>query len=352
MIYNYQQILQILIDRQGSDIHIIPNYYPTIRIAGELIQIKNLEKITPEISKNIIFEFLREDQKELLLANKEIDLAISYNNYRFRTNIYYSQNNLCASFRLIPSVIKTLEQLNLPQIIKKTIDLKQGLVLITGPTGEGKSTTLASIINEINNKYSKHIITIEDPIEYIYPFSKSIISQRELHQDTHSWTVALKSALREDPDVILVGEMRDFDTISLVLTAAETGHLVFSTLHTNSAPESIDRIIDIFPPHQQNQIRNQLSSVLRMIISQRLIPKINSFERIPAVEILINNSAIANNIREGKTHLINNILETSEREGQIIFEKSLANLYRQGLISKETAFSFAIRPKEIEKFII
>lgn len=348
---DYQKLLQILIDKQGSDIHIIPNYYPTIRVGGELYQLTTLEKITPEISEKIILEILKDEQKELLFSNREIDLAISYNNFRFRTNIYFSQNSLCASFRLIPSTIKTPEQLNLPAIIRQTIDLRQGLVLVTGPTGEGKSTTLASIINEINNKYAKHIITIEDPIEYVYPFSKSIISQRELYQDTHSWTVALKSALREDPDVILVGEMRDFDTVSLVLTAAETGHLVFSTLDTNSAPESIDRIIDIFPPHQQNQIKNQLSSVLKMIITQRLLPKLNSLERIPAFEILINNSAIASTIREGKTYLINNILETSEKEGQLLFEKSLLNLYTAGIISKETAFSFAIRPKELEKFI-
>lgn len=348
---NYQQLLQTLIEKQGSDLHIIPNYFPAIRVGGELYQLTTLEKITPSLSEKIIFEFLKEDQKEILFANKELDLALTYNNFRFRINIYYSQNYLSASFRLIPSIIKTPEELNLPAIIKKAVDLRQGLVLLTGPTGEGKSTTLASIINEINNKYAKHIITIEDPIEYVYPFSKSIISQRELHQDTHSWTAALKSALREDPDVILVGEMRDFDTISLVLTAAETGHLVFSTLHTNSAPESIDRIIDIFPPHQQNQIRNQLSSVLKMIITQRLLPKINTVERIPAVEILINNSAIASTIREGKTYLINNILETSEKEGQLLFEKSLVNLYQAGLITKETAFSFAIRPKELEKFI-
>jgi len=229
--------------------------------------------------------------------------------------------------------------------------MRQGLVLLTGPTGEGKSTTLASLVNEINQKYAKHIITIEDPIEYVYPKYKSIISQRELHQDTHSWTVALKSALREDPDVVLVGEMRDFETISLALTAAETGHLVFSTLHTNSAPESIDRIIDTFPPHQQNQIKNQLAVVLKMVITQRLIPKQNSLERIPAVEILLNNSAVSNSIREGKTFLIPNILETSEDEGSLLFEKNLLNLYRSGIISKETARSYAIRPKEIERFI-
>jgi len=345
------KLLQIVIDKEGSDIHIIPDYFPTIRVGGELFQLTTLTKITPEISEKMILDILKDEQREIFLANKELDLAITYNSYRFRVNLYYAQGVVCASFRLIPSTIKTIEELNLPAILKQSVDFRQGLVLLTGPTGEGKSTTLASIINEINNKYSKHIITIEDPIEYIYPISKSIISQRELHQDTHSWIVSLKSALREDPDVILVGEMRDFDTISLVLTAAETGHLVFSTLHTNSAPESVDRIIDTFPPNQQNQIRKQLSVVLKMIVTQRLIPKQGSIERTPATEILINNSAISTMIRDGKTYLISNILETSEGEGQLLFEKSLLSLYQNGLISRESAFSFAIRPKELEKFI-
>lgn len=348
---NLDQLLKITIEKQASDLHIIPFYYPTIRVGGELYQLTSLEKITPQISENILLNILKDDQKELFLNNKEIDIAISYNNYRFRVNLYYAQKVICASFRLIPSVIKTLEELHLPAILHQVVDYKQGLVLITGPTGEGKSTTLASIINEINLKYTKHIITIEDPIEYLYPEGKSIISQRELYHDTYSWTNSLKSALREDPDVILIGEMRDFDTISLALTAAETGHLIFSTLHTSSSPESIDRIIDVFPPHQQNQIKNQLASVLKMVVAQRLLPTINKIERIPALEILINNQAVASIIREGKTFLLNNILETNEKDGQLLFEKSLSNLYQNGLISKETAFAFAIRPKELEKFI-
>jgi len=239
----------------------------------------------------------------------------------------------------------------LPSIIKQVVDYKQGLVLVVGSTGEGKSTTLASIINEINFKYNYHIITIEDPIEYVYPKGKSIISQRELRLDTLSSSIALKSALREDPDMIMIGEMRDFDTISLVLTAAETGHLVFSTLHTNSTSETINRIIDIFPSHQQNQIKSQLASVLKMIISQRLLPKNNQTGRIVSCEILINNSATTSLIREGKTHLISNVLETGEGEGQILFEKYLLSLYQKTLISYETAFSYALRPKILEKYI-
>ncbi len=345
------KLLDIVINKQGSDLHIIPGYYPAIRVGGELYHLTLFHQLDSKDVEEALFKILTSEQKELFLNNKELDFAFNYNNNRFRVNLYFAKGSICGSFRLIPSVIKKIDELGLPGIIKQCIDYRQGLVLVTGPTGEGKSTTLASIINEINNKYSKHIITIEDPIEYIYPLSKSIISQRELHYDTHSWTISLKAALREDPDVILVGEMRDYDTISLVLTAAETGHLVFSTLHTNSAPESIDRIVDNFSLNQQNQVRNQLSTTLKMIITQRLLPKVNSTERVVAVEVLINNSAVSSLIRDGKTYLINNILETGEKEGQILFEKSLVNLYTKGLISKETAFSFAIRPKELEKFI-
>ncbi|PIU74478.1 type IV pili twitching motility protein PilT [Candidatus Roizmanbacteria bacterium CG06_land_8_20_14_3_00_34_14] len=345
------QLLQITIDKKASDLHVVPGYYPTIRIYGELFQLTTLEIITTENVEKMLISILNHEQQEILLANREIDLAYKLNDNRFRVNLYYAQNLLCGSFRYIKAKISTIEELGLPGLLHQCTDFRQGLVLLTGPTGEGKSTTLASIVNEINQKYAKHIITIEDPIEYVYSKYKSIISQRELHQDTHSWSVALKSALREDPDVILVGEMRDFETISLALTAAETGHLVFSTLHTNSAPESIDRIIDIFPPHQQNQIRNQLSIVLKMIISQRLLPKQNLIERIPAIEILINNTAISTSIREGKTFLIANILETTEGEGSVLFEKNLLSLYKAGTISKETAYSYAIRPKEIARLI-
>ena len=345
------QLLQITIDKKASDLHMVPGYYPTIRIYGELFQLTTLEVITPENAEIMLISILNHEQKEILLTNREIDLAYKLNDSRFRINLYYAQNLLCGSFRLIEGKIRTLEQLSLPAYIHQCADLHQGLVLLTGPTGEGKTTTLASIVNEINQKYAKHIITIEDPIEYVYPKYKSIISQRELHQDTHSWTVALKSALREDPDVILVGEMRDYETISLALTAAETGHLVFSTLHTNSAPESIDRIIDNFPPHQQNQIKNQLSTVLKIIVTQRLLPKQNEAGRIPGVEILVNTAAVASSIREGKTFLISNILETSESEGSLLFEKNLLKLYQDGLISKEIAMTYAIRPKEIARLI-
>lgn len=345
------QLLQLVISKKGSDLHVVPGYYPAFRVGGELFQITTLTIITPEDSEKMLISILNHEQKEILFANREIDLAYKLNDARFRVNLYYAQNLLCGSFRYIQPKISTLEELSLPTFLHQCADLRQGLILLTGPTGEGKSTTLASLVNEINQKYAKHIITIEDPIEYVYPKHKSVISQRELHQDTHSWSVALKSALREDPDVIMVGEMRDFETISLVLTAAETGHLVFSTLHTNSSPESIDRIIDPFPPNQQNQVKNQLATVLKMVVSQRLLPKQNTVDRVPAVEILVNTPAVSNSIREGKTYLISNILETSENEGSLLFEKNLLDLYRAGIISKETAISFAIRPKEITRLI-
>lgn len=348
---NISELLQITIEKNASDLHIVKGYYPSIRVNGELYQLKTTYLLTPEITQALIFSILDPEQKENLLANKEIDMGYDYDGHRFRINIYYAKNSLSASFRLIPTKIKTIEELNLPSQLSRCIEYNQGLVLLTGPTGEGKSTTLAAIINEINVKYTRHILTIEDPIEYVYTEGKSVISQRELHHDTHSWNIALKSALREDPDVILIGEMRDYETIELALTAAETGILVLSTLHTISTTDAINRIIDVFNPTQQNQIRTQLSTVLQMIVTQRLVPTLDNLSRIPAVEVLFNNSAVASLIRDGKPHLINNVLETSEKEGFILFEKYLLNLYQTGKISKETAFTYAIRPNELRKLI-
>ena len=346
------EFLKLAIEKNASDLHLIPKYSPSLRIEGKIYFLNNFPPFEEKDLEEALFSLLNDEQKQILLTNKELDLSKEYEENRFRINLYYTKNGLSASFRLIPKKTRTLEELNLPPSLYKICDLTQGFVLVTGPTSNGKSTTLAALINEINLKYPYHIITIEDPIEYVYPKGLSIISQRELYTHTYSWNKALKSTLREDPNVILVGEMRDYETISLALTAAETGHLVFSTLHTNSAPETIDRIIDAFPSHQQNQIRIQLSSVLKMVIVQKLLPKASGFGRIPALEILVNTSAVATLIREGKTHLLPGVLETEEKEGSILFEKYLAKLYREGLIGKETAFSYAIRPKELEKFIL
>lgn len=343
------EFLKLTIDWKASDLHIVPNYYPTIRINGELNQLKRYPLISGQDSEKMIFSILTEEQKENLMTNKELDFGYNFQSYRFRTNVYFTKGLLAASFRLIPNKIKTIEELKLPSLLHQFTDLEQGFILVTGPTGEGKSTTLAAVINEINLKHTKHILTIEDPIEYIYPQGKSIVSQREVGQDTHGWRMALRAVLREDPNVVLIGEMRDYETIQSALTIAETGHLVFSTLHTNSASQTIDRIIDVFPPHQQNQVRSQLASSLKAVVSQRLIPNIQKNGRVVACEILLNNQAVASVIRDGKTHLIDNIILTSSHEGMILLENSLYNLYTQGMVSKENALSYSIRPKTMVK---
>lgn len=339
------------IKRNASDLHLIYNYHPTVRINNQLFSLLQYSKLDEETLKSLVFSFLTPEQKENLFLNKEIDLAYEYKGYRFRTNIYFSREKIAAAFRLINKTIGDLKDLNLPEDLKSITNFNQGLILVTGPTGEGKSTTIAALINLINLNYFKHIITIEDPIEYLFPSGKSIISQREVHQDTLSWRAALRSVLREDPDIVLIGEMRDYETIQAALTIAETGHLVFSSLHTGSAPEAINRIIDVFPSHQQNQAKTQLATVLRTVIAQRLIPVFNNSYRIPALEILYNNPSVSSIIREGKNHLLDNVLETSESSGMIIFEKYLLKLYNQGLISRETAYLYAIRPNEVKKFI-
>lgn len=338
-------------ERGASDLHLIAKHYPTLRINSELYPIRTEKVLENDDIKDMIVGILSEEQKENLFANKELDFGYDFEQSRFRVNAYYAKGSLAAAFRLIGSSIRTIEELGLPAMFHDFTMPRQGFVLITGPTGEGKSTTLASIINEINQKYARHIITIEDPVEYVYPQGRSIISQRELHQDTHSWNVALKSVLREDPDVVLIGEMRDYETIQLALTIAETGHLVFSTLHTASASETINRIVDVFPSQQQNQIRLQLASVLRAVIAQRLVPRIDGNGRVPAIEVLHNIPAVSSVIRDARTHLLDNIMETNEAQGLYIFEKYLSMLVDKGLINRDTAYEYALRPALIKKFI-
>jgi twitching motility protein PilT len=344
-------LLKLTIDRGASDLHLVVGYYPTIRVNGELMQLRTLPRLTKEVNEKMLLSLVDEEQKENLLINKELDFGYDFNSTRFRINLYFTNGAMSGSFRHISSIIRTIDELQLPAIFHQFTHLRQGLILLTGPTGEGKSTTLAAIINEINLQYERHILTIEDPIEYVYPEAKSIISQREIGHDSHSWAIALKAALREDPDVVLVGEMRDYETIQAALTIAETGHLVFSTVHTNSSPQTIDRIIDVFPPAQQNQIRIQLSSVLKAVISQRLVPNIDITSRTAACEILLNNSAVANIIREGKTHLIDNVIQTAGNDGMYLMEKSLFELYTKGKISRDTFLSYSIRPEEAKKLL-
>ncbi|MBI4079412.1 MAG: type IV pilus twitching motility protein PilT [Candidatus Levybacteria bacterium] len=347
-----QELLAITVKNNASDLHLLPGVQPILRIDGELIPLSNYPKLSREEVELLIFSLLTPEQKELLRANKELDFSFGYGEEmapqgRFRINAYFQKRGyLCAAFRFLPPMIRTIEELNLPKVCHTFSELRQGLVLVVGPTGHGKSTTQAAIINEINTLRAAHILTIEDPIEYVYPLGKSIISQREMGIDTHSWAMALRSALREDPDVVLVGEMRDPETMAATITIAETGHLVLSTLHTNSASQSIDRIIDSFPAHQQGQIRMQLAAALRGIISQRLLSKIDG-GRIPAVEVLIGNPAVASNIREGKTHLIDSIIETSQELGMITLESSLAHLVLSGAISLETAKNYSLHQDQL-----
>lgn len=351
-----QQILDLVVKNNASDIHLMPGIPISIRIDGQLQFLDTQTTLSKESAEQMIFSLTTPEQKDMLITNKELDFSIAYGGGaygdlgRFRVNAYFQRGVLSAALRYLPRSIRTVEELHLPKICHSFAQLKQGLVLVTGPTGQGKSTTLAAMVNEINLNRADHIITIEDPIEYVYPNGKSIISQREMKIDTHSWDTALRSVLREDPDVVLIGEMRDADTIAAAMTIAETGHLVFSTLHTNSAAQSVDRIIDSFPEHQQSQIRSQLSFVLKGIISQRLIPLIGS-GRIPAVEVLIGTPAVASNIRDGKTHLIDSVIQTSQDIGMLTLDNSLAQLVLSGSISLDMAKSYTLHVDELMRMV-
>lgn len=344
-------LLELAISRKASDIHLICGSPPVIRVHGQLTAVENTSPLTAEASQALVLPLLNNTQRELFQNNREIDLSYEHTDgTRFRINAYYQQGKVSAALRLLNNEILSLEQLKLPTVMHEITKLRQGFVLVTGPTGSGKSTTLAAMIDAINQTRSEHIVTIEDPIEYLYKTKRSIVSQRELHQDTHSWEMALRSVLREDPNIVLVGEMRDYETIAAALTVAETGHLVFATLHTNSAAQTIDRIIDVFPENQQAQVRNQISSSLEAVFAQRLVPS-QTGERIPVVEILLASSAVRNTIREGKTHQIDNIIQTSGSLGMMTFEASLAYWVKSGVIALETATEFALRPEELNRLL-
>ncbi len=348
---NIHDMLDLLIKQNGSDIHILVGTPPMLRIHGELIPIEGAPVLNLEQAESLIFPIMTQEQKDYVKVNKELDFGYQFKDKgRFRINAYHAQGNLAAALRLIPAVMKTIDELQLPPILHEFASINQGLVLLTGPTGEGKSTSLAAMIEEINVQSSKHIITIEDPVEFVYKPKKSIISQREINHDTHSWDVALKSVLREDPDVVLIGEMRDYETIASAITIAETGHLVFATLHTSSAAQTIDRIIDVFPAHQQGQIRQQLASAIKAIVAQRLLPA-NGGGRIPALEILVATSAMSNLIREKKTHQIDSVIQTSADKGMILFESYLQQLVQRGAITKEVALSHAFRPDDMARLL-
>ena len=321
-----------------------------LRMAGKLTAISGVHPLTAADTQSLIFPTFTPEEKEIFITNKEIDYSVAFGKSRFRANVYYQKESIAADFRLIPDKIGSIEELGLPSICRTFTKLRQGFILVTGPTGHGKSTTLASMINTINQTRAVHVVTIEDPIEYIYPPGMAVISQREMHEDTHSWNVALRSVLREDPDVVLIGEMRDLETIQAAMTIAETGHLVFATLHTNSAPQTIDRIVDVFPESQQQQIRLQLSAVIEGVISMRLIPAISG-GRIVVAEIMTATPAVKTIIRDGKSHLLGNIIQTSAELGMITLESSLARAIREGKISLEIAQSYALEPEELTRLL-
>jgi len=352
---NYSSLLKELLSttltQKASDLHISVGHPPVLRIGGRLVFLVRRKKISPEDSKGLAFELMTEKQQEGFLKNKEIDFSYNFEGKaRFRINIFNQRGDISSALRLIPAKIPTVEELNLPPILHEFIRPSQGFVLVTGPSSQGKSTTLAALIDEINHTRAVHIITVEDPIEYVFKDDRSIIDQRELGRDTLSFAKALKSTFRQDPDVSMVGEMRDPETISTAITAAETGHLVLATLHTNSASQSIHRIVDTFPGTQQGQIRAQLSGSLLGVVSQRLVPRIKG-GLIPACEIMMNTPAIANLIRENKVHEMPLVIETSAEIGMISLNRYLANLVRAKEIALDTAQNYSLNPAELRGLV-
>lgn len=348
---NIRQLLDLTIQRNASDLHLSVGYQPILRIHGELFPVPGEPHISPEQIESLIRPLLSDIQQSLYKQIFEIDFSFEFEGKaRFRVNLYKQKGSPAAALRLIPYRIPAIEELGLPPVVKRLTELKQGFILVTGPTGHGKSTTLASFINKINQTRAVHIITVEDPIEYVYPPGKSLIEQREMYSDTKTWANALRSALREDPDVVLIGEMRDLETIASAMTIAETGHLVFATLHTNSAAQSVDRIVDVFPQVQQPQIRLQLASTLEAFLSLRLIPTIDP-GRTLASELVFATPAVRNIIRENKVYLMDNTIETSAELGMQTLERSLANLVTSGKIYRDTALRFALRPELLLKLL-
>ncbi len=344
-------LLEEVIKKKASDLHLQVGLPPMLRVDGALMPVNGTEPLTEETLEALVFAILDEDQKQILLKDKEFDFSFAFGDLgRFRVNAFHERGNLAAALRLIPNEILSIEQLGLPPIVNKFADYPRGLVLVTGPTGSGKSTSLAALVNKINHERATHIVTIEDPIEFTHKSIKSVIVQREVHYDTYSFSAALRSSLRQDPDVVLIGEMRDLETISSAITIAETGHLVFATLHTNSAAQSIDRMIDVFPPHQQPQIRSQLANILMAICSQRLIPSIGG-GRIASAEILVATPAVRNIIREGKSHQLEAVIQTGAEFGMQSMDKTLVTLIHNGTITYEEARNYAVDLEELDRLM-
>lgn len=348
---DYKQKLNELLltcaKQDASDLHIAVGRHPTLRVDGALVALTQESILTPQDAEGLVLSLLTDDQRAMFLKDRQLDFSYSFEDKaRFRVNAYFQRGYMAAALRLIPARIRNLEELSLPSILHDFTRLTQGFVLVVGPAGHGKSTTLAALLDEINHSRTEHIVTVEDPVEYMFVQDKSIISQREVGGDTLSFRQALRSVLRQDPDVIMIGEMRDTQSIATSLTAAETGHLVFSTLHTNSAAQTIDRIIDSFPAEQQNQIASQVAATLVGIVSERLIPRVEG-GRAPACEVMLVNPAIRNLIRERKTYQIDLVIETNAQEGMVTLNRSLADLVRRREISMENAQMYSLNPSEL-----
>lgn len=344
-------LLEDVIKKKASDLHLQVGLPPMLRVDGSLVPVSGSDVLSEEMVEHLIFAVLDDDQKQILLKDKEFDFSFAFGDLgRFRVNAFHERGNLAGALRLIPNEILTVEQLGLPPIVSKFADYPRGLVLVTGPTGSGKSTTLAALVDKINSEKPVHIITIEDPVEFTHKSKKAVLVQREVHYDTFSFSAALRSSLRQDPDVVLIGEMRDLGTIASAVTIAETGHLVFATLHTNSAAQSIDRMVDVFPPHQQAQIRSQLSNILMGICSQRLVPSIGG-GRVVAAEILVATPAVRNIIREGKTHQLDAVIQTGAEFGMQSMDKTLVSMIHSGTISYDEGRNCAVDIDELDRLM-
>jgi twitching motility protein PilT len=344
-------LLEEVVRKRASDLHIQVGLPPMLRIDGSLVPLMGFNPLDEPSVEHLVFAILDEDQRQILIKDKELDFSFAFGELgRFRVNAFHERGNIAAALRLIPNEIKSVTELGMPNVVMSFAEFPRGLVLITGPTGSGKSTTLAALLDKINTEQSKHIITIEDPIEFTHKSKQSVVVQREVHYDTYSFNAALRSSLRQDPDVVLIGEMRDLETISAAITIAETGHLVLATLHTNSAAQSIDRMIDVFPPHQQTQIRAQLSNVLMAICSQRLIPSIGG-GRVVAAEILVANPAVRNIIREGKAHQLDAVIQTGADQGMQTMDRTLVSLVQNGTITYDSARECAVDLAEFERLM-
>jgi len=346
------ELLEIVLERGASDLHLTAGAPPTIRLHGDLIRLVDYQILSPRALQGMIYAILPQKMRERLEQELELDMSYALpGKARFRVNVYFQRDSIGAAFRLIPYEIKSVESLGLPSVVSDLARYPRGFVVVTGPTGSGKSTSLAGMVDIVNRERSAHIMTVEDPIEFLHKHQQCIVNQREVGADTHSFAQALKHVLRQDPDVILVGEMRDLETISTAITAAETGHLVFATLHTQDAPQTIDRIIDVFPPHQQQQVRVQLATTLQGVVTQQLLQTADGRSRAVACEVLICTPAVRNLIREGKVHQIYSIMQAGGRFGMQTMDQALANLVKEGKISQQLAYERSHDPEELNRLI-